>query len=89
MPPVADTSRSPIGCTTENPSPSKFNTWCKKNKVLWPKCSTSVSATTGRCVIAQEAIKTDEVVVELPDDMVLMAENCDIQDLLEGVALQV
>jgi hypothetical protein len=79
-----DLAKSPIGCTTENPNPAKFNSWCKKHKVLWPKCTTDVSASTGRCVLASEDIAAGEVVVEVPDDMVLMAENCDIQDILEG-----
>lgn len=84
MPAGTDLEKSPIGCTTEKTDPAKFNSWCKKNKVLWPKCTTGVTASTGRCVLASHDIAAGEVVVEVPDDMVLMAENCDIQDILEG-----
>lgn len=77
--------KSPIGCTSETPDPSKFIAWCKKHKLLWPKCQTGVLPSTGRAVLAAQDIAAGEVVVELPDGMVLMAENCDIADLLEGV----
>lgn len=77
-------TRSPIGCTTEAPSPTPFSAWCAKHSVLWPKCGMAVSAATGRCVVATEDIKEGEVVVEVPDDAVLMGENCQIQELLAG-----
>jgi hypothetical protein len=77
-------AKSPIGCTSETPDPSKFVAWCRKHKVLWPKCETGVLPSTGRAVLAAQDIAADEVVVEVPDSMVLMAENCDIADLLEG-----
>lgn len=76
--------RSPIGCTTEDPKPDKFFKWCAKNKVIWDKCTMSMSNTTGRCVVAKQHINKDEVVVEVADDAVLMAENCQIQELLAG-----
>jgi SET domain-containing protein 6 len=44
----------------------------------------AVSAATGRCVVATQDIKEGEVVVEVPDDAVLMGENCQIQELLAG-----
>lgn len=80
----ANTTRSPIGCTVENPSPADFTAWCQQHAVLWPKCVTGVSPATGRCVLACQDIQEGEVVVEVPDDMVLMAENCGIQQELEG-----
>lgn len=78
-------TKSPIGCTSENPDPSKLISWCKKHMVLWPKCQTGVLPSTGRAVLAAQDIPAGEVVVEVPDGMVLMAENCDIVELLEGV----
>jgi hypothetical protein len=48
----------------------------------------AVSAATGRCVVATQDIKEGEVVVEVPDDAVLMGENCEIQELLAGGVLQ-
>jgi SET domain-containing protein 6 len=44
----------------------------------------AVSAATGRCVVATKDIKQGEVVVEVPDDAVLMGENCRIQEMLAG-----
>lgn len=41
-----------------------------------------------RCVQAKERIAKGEVVVEVPDDAVLMSENCELSDLLEGEATQ-
>lgn len=38
----------------------------------------------GRALVASRAIRQGEVVVELPDGAVLMAENCGIADVLEG-----
>jgi SET domain-containing protein 6 len=35
-------------------------------------------------VLASQDIAAGEVVVEVPDDLVLMAENCSIADVLEG-----
>jgi hypothetical protein len=84
MPPKLEIEKSPIGCTAANPDPKEFNKWCKAHDVLWPKCRTGMSASTGRCVLASKDIAAGEVVVELPDAMVLMAENCTIQELLEG-----
>jgi SET domain-containing protein 6 len=81
-------TRSPIGCTTEDPSPADFTKWCAERSVLWPKCGMAVSEATGRCVVATEDIKQGEVVVEVPDDAVLMGENSQIQELLAGMVLQ-
>lgn len=81
---MAEVVRSPLGCTTATPSPNSFTKWCSKNKVRWDKCKVSVSDITGRCVVAKELIKKDEVVVEVPDSQVLMAENSQIGELLAG-----
>ncbi len=40
----------------------------------------------GRALVASRSIRQGEVVVELPDGAVLMAENCGIADVLEGGA---
>lgn len=37
-----------------------------------------------RSVVASSAIRTGEVVVEVPDDAVLMGESCGISDQLGG-----
>jgi SET domain-containing protein 6 len=79
-----DIKKSPTGCTCENPDPASFQSWCKKHSVLWQTCTMGMSAATGRCVLAARDIAPGEVVVQVPDDMVLMAENCSIQAQLEG-----
>jgi hypothetical protein len=79
--------RSPIGCTARadaDPAEAAFRSWCDAEKILWPKCAVGVSAATGRCVVATGDIKECEVVVEVPDDAVLMVENCSIYDQLAG-----
>eukprot|EP00775_Hariotina_reticulata_P011088 gene11088-11243_t len=46
-----------------------------------------MSETTGRCVVAKELISAGEVVVEVPDDVVLMADNCTISQQLADEGL--
>eukprot|EP00878_Enallax_costatus_P033761 GHUV01037316.1.p1 GENE.GHUV01037316.1~~GHUV01037316.1.p1 ORF type:complete len:137 (+),score=10.92 GHUV01037316.1:26-436(+) len=79
---MVEVIRSPLGCTTEAPSPKTFSIWCSKNRVIWDKCTISVSAVTGRCVVAKQHIKKGEVLVEVPDSQVLMAENSQINQML-------
>ncbi|KIY98017.1 hypothetical protein MNEG_9948 [Monoraphidium neglectum] len=64
-----------------------FREWCGANKVLWPKLAVGSAPGTGRGVLATEAIHEGEVVVEVPDDAVLMAENCSIAELLAEAGL--
>lgn len=61
-----------------------FRSWCKKRKVLWDSCDIQETTTTGRAVVAAQDIAQDAVVVEVPDDAVLMGENCSIADALAG-----
>lgn len=83
---VAD-SRSPLGCTAEQPPVLPFRDWCKLHKVLWDSCDVRVSHETGRGVYAVRDIAAGDVVVEVPDDAVLMADNCVIAPQLTGVLL--
>lgn len=79
--------RSPTGTTavTEKTSlTSSFLKWCSKSKLMHPKCTIGTLANTGRCVLATKDIKLGEIVVEVPDDIVLMAENCSIGEELES-----
>jgi hypothetical protein len=80
MPPL----RSPLGCTTAQPDPAAFQAWCQQHAVLWPKCVVGVSPLSGRAVLASADIASGEVVVEVPDGMVLEGETCAIQEQLAG-----
>eukprot|EP00879_Flechtneria_rotunda_P024310 GHRR01025765.1.p1 GENE.GHRR01025765.1~~GHRR01025765.1.p1 ORF type:complete len:116 (+),score=23.72 GHRR01025765.1:170-517(+) len=84
---MTEPSRSPVGCTMQQPSPDQFSKWCKKRKILWPKCTMAMSQTTGRCLVAKQLISKDQVVVEVPDDAVLMAETSQIHELLAETGL--
>ncbi|KAG1675758.1 hypothetical protein FOA52_012414 [Chlamydomonas sp. UWO 241] len=79
-----DVGGASSGCGAEVDA---FLTWCSKNGVKLPKCRIAVLQNTGRCVLASAAIAKDEVVVEVPDDAVLMAENCGIAGQLEECGL--
>jgi SET domain-containing protein 6 len=81
---MLDTWRSPVGCTSCPADVTPFRTWCKRRKVHWDKCKIDQSDTTGRCVVATEAIREGDVAVEVPDDAVLMSENSTIAEELAG-----
>jgi SET domain-containing protein 6 len=76
--------RSPVGRTQAGQDVRVFRSWCKKRKVLWDSCDIQETTTTGRAVVAAQDIAQDAVVVEVPDDAVLMGENCSIADALAG-----
>ncbi|KAG2442960.1 hypothetical protein HXX76_003034 [Chlamydomonas incerta] len=75
--------RSPVGCTGVTPGEAEFVDWCKEEKVRFPSSRLAVLPATGRALVAARNIKMGEVVVEVPDDAVLMAENCSIREVLE------
>eukprot|EP00198_Chlamydomonas_reinhardtii_P014034 XP_001703371.1 predicted protein [Chlamydomonas reinhardtii] len=75
--------RSPIGCTGVTPGEAEFVAWCQEEKVRFPSSHLAVLPATGRALVASRNIKMGEVVVEVPDDAVLMAENCGLRDVLE------
>lgn len=79
--------RSPIGCTQAPTEATDFLQWCNKRKILFPKAKLATSDTTGRCMVATADITTDEVVVEVPDDTVLMASSCSISEALSEAGL--
>jgi hypothetical protein len=76
--------QSPIGRFEQAFDAKPFEDWCRKSKVKYPNCSISASKDTGRCVVAVKDIKKDEVVVEVPDDKVLMPETSQIGQALAG-----
>lgn len=76
--------QSPIGRFEQAFDAKPFEDWCRESEVKYPKCSISASKDTGRCVVAAKDIKKDEVVVEVPDDKVLMPETSEIGQALEG-----
>ncbi|GAX84660.1 hypothetical protein CEUSTIGMA_g12081.t1 [Chlamydomonas eustigma] len=81
---------SPVGLTPLDDSEQcvgVFLKWCRRNKVTFPKCKIAKSDETGRCVQACQHIKEGEVVVEVPDDAVLMAENSSMAARLEDWGL--
>ena len=78
--------RSPLGVTMLQPAPPEapFLAWCRGQAVQLTKCRLGQLTNTGRCVVACEDIAAGEVVVTVPDAAVLMAENTDIEGLLDG-----
>lgn len=74
-----DTPKSTAATAT-----AAFLAWCKQVKLLHPKCSIDVLPGTGRGVVAIANIACGEVVITVPDDIVLMAEASCISEELEG-----
>ncbi|EFJ47106.1 hypothetical protein VOLCADRAFT_105180 [Volvox carteri f. nagariensis] len=81
---AADAFRSPVGCTSATPGEDDFLAWCSEERVRFPSSRLATLPDTGRALVASRNIKMGEVVVEVPDDAVLMADNCTIRDILEG-----
>ncbi|GFR41412.1 hypothetical protein Agub_g2095 [Astrephomene gubernaculifera] len=79
--------RSPVGCTGITRGEQEFLAWCKEERVRFPSSHLAALANTGRALVASRAIKMGEVVVEVPDDAVLMADNCSIRDVLDEEGL--
>lgn len=77
-------SRSPLGRTDSDVGVAAFQTWCKSEHVLAPKCSIGHIEATGRGVIAEQDISSGEVVVEVPDDALILAETSPICKQLQG-----
>lgn len=77
-----DAWRSPTGCTDDDREPGAFLSWCAQKKILWEKCELGNRSSTGRCVLAKEYILEGEIVVEVPDDAVLLAENTPTYEVL-------
>ncbi|KXZ56370.1 hypothetical protein GPECTOR_1g328 [Gonium pectorale] len=75
--------RSPVGCTGATPGEAEFLAWCREERVRFPSSRLAVLPATGRALVAARDIKMGEVVVEVPDDAVLMADNCSIREVLE------
>ncbi|GLC35928.1 hypothetical protein PLESTB_000520300 [Pleodorina starrii] len=75
--------RSPVGCTGATPGEKEFLAWCQEERVRFPSSHLTVLPDTGRALVASRNIKMGEVVVEVPDDAVLMADNCSIREILE------
>ncbi|KAF8073173.1 SETD6 [Scenedesmus sp. PABB004] len=86
---AAAPQRSPLGCTASAPDKpaAPFVAWCAERRVLWPKCAVADLPATGRGVAATADIAAGEVVVEVPDDAVLMAESCAIAEALAADGL--
>ncbi|KAJ9508970.1 hypothetical protein QJQ45_028299 [Haematococcus lacustris] len=61
--------------------------WCQRVGVRHPACTIRQLPLTGRGVVAVRDIAAGEVVVEVPDSKVLMAENCSIARQLEAAGL--
>ncbi|GIL72649.1 hypothetical protein Vretimale_4391 [Volvox reticuliferus] len=80
---AAASFRSPTGCTNATPGERDFLAWCQEERVSFPSSHITVLSSTGRALVASRAIKMGEIVVEVPDDAVLMADNCSIRDILE------
>lgn len=77
--------KSPVGCTPAGSQTfDAILKWCKKEKFKFPKCEIAVLPDTGRAIVASGDIREGELVIEVPDDTVLMAENCSIAPLLAG-----
>ena len=76
--------KSPLGCYESAYDAAPFLRWCEKHNVSFPGCSISTCKDTGRCVLASKDIKNGEVVVEVPDEAVLMGESCGIAEKLAG-----
>ncbi|KAG2499217.1 hypothetical protein HYH03_002797 [Edaphochlamys debaryana] len=79
----ADSFRSPVGCTGAQRGETEFAAWCAEEKVRFPSSRLDVLPDTGRALVASRNIKMGEAVVEVPDDAVLMADNCEIHTILE------
>lgn len=60
---------------------AEFLRWLLSNGIECSKCGIDVFDGSGRGVIATTAILDDEVVVDVPDDCVLMPENCTISEV--------
>ncbi|GLI68824.1 hypothetical protein VaNZ11_013329, partial [Volvox africanus] len=80
---AATAFRSPTGCTNTTPGERDFLAWCQEERVRFPSSRIDVLPSTGRALVASRAMKMGEIVVEVPDDAVLMADNCSIRDILE------
>jgi SET domain-containing protein 6 len=79
---------SPVGVTALDPKRERdFCDWCRRNKVLFPSAEIAAIATSGRSVVATRAIAKDDVVVEVPDDACLLAEQSVIADELAAASL--
>ena len=76
--------KSPLGRFTGAFDTSPFERWCNENKVLLPSLRFSSLEETGRCVLAAKDITEGDVVVEVPDGAVLMAETSGIARQLAG-----
>ncbi len=76
--------RASAAASTGDPATDSFLAWCATVGIKHPKCTIGVLPGTGRGVIATQDIQHGEVVVEVPDDAVLMVETCRIGDSLEG-----
>ena len=62
--------------------------WINKLGISCSKCALHVfDGAEGRGVAAVAAIEQDEVVVSVPDDAVVMPENCSISDALQEQGL--
>lgn len=55
---------------------SSFIRWLQLAGIESPKCGVGEVAEGGRGVIATKYISKDEIVVSVPDEAVLMPENC-------------
>ncbi|PNH08982.1 N-lysine methyltransferase setd6 [Tetrabaena socialis] len=77
--------RSPVGCTAPGPGEPEFLAWCATERVRFPSSRLAVLPGTGRSLVASRGVRMGEVVVELPDDAVLMAENCSIAEAMVPV----
>jgi hypothetical protein len=76
--------QSPLGRFDQAFDAQPFAAWCKKHKVLLLDCSIATCEETGRCVLASRDIAKDSVVVEVPDEAVLMGESSRIAEKLAG-----
>jgi len=60
---------------------ARFLTWLRRHEAGCSKCGIHFFNGSGRGVIATEGIADGEVVVDVPDDTVLMPENCTISQV--------
>jgi len=87
---MAELWLSPVGVTavSDDDKERAFLSWCRRNdQVAFPSCSIAAVPTSGRSVIATEPISEGDVVVEVKDAAVLMAESSCIADDLARARL--
>lgn len=58
-----------------------FLAWCTQRGITYPKCDISQFDNTGRGVGATDDIDANEVILNVPDDAVLMPETCSLAEV--------